>query len=180
MKKHNALDLFAGCGGLSSGLEMAGFRVVAANDIWEPAAKTFRRNHPGTCFILGDIASESVREQIARAFDGQPCDVITGGPPCQAYSMSGARNVDDRRGHLFEDYVELVRRLRPHVFAMENVKGILTMEHDRPGLAPAERREMARLKDLEKERAALLLRRKQSKNTDKIPFTEADASGSRP
>ena len=175
MKKHNALDLFSGCGGLSSGLEMAGFRVVAANDIWEPAAQTFRRNHPGTRFILGDIASESVREQIARAFAGQPCDVITGGPPCQAYSMSGARNVDDRRGHLFEDYVELVRRLRPHVFAMENVKGILTMEHDRPDLAPAERREMARLKDLEKERAALLLRRKQSKNTDKIPFAEADA-----
>lgn len=175
MKIYNALDLFSGCGGLSQGLEMAGFRVVAANDIWEPAAQTHRKNHPGTKFILGDITNEEVRDSIVRFFKGKSCDVITGGPPCQAYSMAGARNVDDKRGHLFEDYVEIVRRLQPKVFVMENVKGILTMEHDRPDLKPAEQKKLSRIKELEQERSALLLKRKQSKNTDKILFFLEDA-----
>lgn len=175
MKTHNALDLFSGCGGLSKGLELAGLRVVAANDIWMPAAQTYQRNHPGTQFILGDIAHEEVRDRIVRSFKGKSCDVITGGPPCQAYSMAGARNVDDQRGHLFEDYVEIVRRLQPKVFAMENVKGILTMEHDRPDLKPAEQKKLSRIKEREQERSALLLQRKQSKNTDKILFSREEA-----
>ncbi len=175
MQKHNALDLFSGCGGFSQGLEMAGFRMVAANDIWAPAAQTYARNHPQTEFVLGDITREDVRDRIVRAFKDKPCDLITGGPPCQAYSMSGARNVDDQRGRLFEDYVEIVRRLQPYVFVMENVKGILTMEHDRPDLTPAEQRKLSRVKKLERERAALLLKRKQSKNTDQILFLPRDA-----
>ncbi len=174
MKKYNALDLFSGCGGLSKGLEMAGFRVVAANDIWEPAALTFIKNHPKAQFILGDITNEEVRNRIVAAFKGRPCDLITGGPPCQAYSMAGARNVDDKRGHLFEDYVEIVRRLRPKAFVMENVKGILTMEHDRRDLSPAELKRLSRVKELEKERSALLLQRKQSKNTIKFSFSACD------
>ena len=175
MKKYNALDLFSGCGGLSKGLEMAGFRIVAASDIWEPAAQTHKKNHHGTTFILGDITEESVRNRIVRAFKGKSCDLITGGPPCQAYSMAGARNVDDKRGHLFEDYVEIVRRLKPKVFVMENVKGILTMEHDRQDLPSTEQKKLVRVKVLEQERAALLLKRKQSKNTDKILFSVEDA-----
>lgn len=172
MRTYNALDLFSGCGGLSQGLEMAGFRVVAANDIWAPAAQTFIHNHPKTQFVLGDITDEKVRDQIVGAFENIPCDLITGGPPCQAYSLAGARNVDDKRGHLFEDYVEIVRRLRPKAFVMENVKGILTMEHDRRDLSPAERKRLSKVKELEKERRALLLQRKQSKNTDKIAFSD--------
>lgn len=174
MKKFNALDLFSGCGGLSKGLEMAGFRVVAANDVWEPAARTFIQNHPKALFILGDITCEEVRNRIVAAFEGRSCDLITGGPPCQAYSMAGARNVDDKRGHLFEDYVEIVRRLRPKVFVMENVKGILTMEHDRRDLSPADWKRLSRVKELEKERSALLLRRKQSKNTIRFSFSARD------
>lgn len=175
MNTYNALDLFSGCGGLSHGLSMAGLRVLAANDIWEPAARTYVRNHPSTRFILGDITCEKVRDRIALAFRGQRCDVIAGGPPCQAYSLAGARNVDDRRGRLFEDYVELVRRLKPRVLVMENVKGILTMEHDRPALSPAEHARLSRFRKLEQARAALLLRRKQSKNTDKVRFDPEDA-----
>ncbi len=151
---------------------MAGFRVVAANDIWAPAAQTFIRNHPKTQFVLGDITDENVRDQIVGAFENIPCDLITGGPPCQAYSLAGARNVDDKRGHLFEDYVEIVRRLRPKAFVMENVKGILTMEHDRRDLSPVERKRLSKVKALEQERRALLLQRKQSKNTDKIAFSD--------
>lgn len=176
MKTHRALDLFSGCGGLSLGLAQAGFRVVAANDVWAPAGATYRRNHPRTGFILGDITDPAVRDRIVQAFAKRPCDVVAGGPPCQAYSLSGARDVDDRRGHLFEDYVEMVRRLRPQAFVMENVKGILTMAHDRADLPPAARRKLVRFKARERERAALLLKRKRARNTDRVVFTRRDAA----
>ncbi|MDP8235147.1 MAG: DNA cytosine methyltransferase [Candidatus Erginobacter occultus] len=175
-RQYNVLDLFAGCGGLSSGLVRAGFRVVAANDVWEPAAETYRLNHPGTAFILGDITGKAVRDRICREFERVPCDVIAGGPPCQAYSMAGARSVDDARGHLFGDYVEIVERLRPAIFIMENVKGILTMMHDREVLSAGESAELERVKCLEAERAALMLKRKQAANTGRVVFSKADQS----
>ena len=171
-EKRTVLDLFAGCGGLSKGFEMAGFEVAVANDVWEPAAATYRRNHPSTRFVLGDITDAGVRNDIYSAFEGKACDVIVGGPPCQAYSMSGLRNPDDPRAHLFENYVDMVRRLKPKVFVMENVKGILTMEVDRDDLGPEETGRLNELKSLEETVAALVLKRKQSKNTDRIEFTD--------
>ena len=68
------------------------------------------------------------------------CDIILGGPPCVAYSMSGHRNSRDPRGQLFKDYVEMVKKLKPKVFVMENVKGILTMLHDKPKLTKKEKK----------------------------------------
>jgi len=61
----------------------------------------------------------------------QRCDVIVGGPPCQAYSLAGLRDPKDPRGRLFEEYVEIVKQLQPKIFVMENVKGILTIKHDK-------------------------------------------------
>lgn len=169
------LDLFAGCGGFSSGMEMAGFKVIAANDIWEPAQLTHEHNHKDSKFFLGDITEESVRSNIIDYSKKQGCDVIIGGPPCQAYSMAGARQVDDTRGHLFKEYVKIVESLKPKIFIMENVKGILTMAHDRSDLDAKDQEKLQVVKDLEVEKADLMLLRKQSKNTDKFSFTESDA-----
>lgn len=103
------------------------------------------------------------------------CDIIIGGPPCQAYSMAGLRDPNDPRGRLFEEYVEIVKELQPKVFVMENVKGILTIKHDRDDLTEEEKRELEELKNAEKERADLLLLRKQHKNNpEKYKYTSID------
>lgn len=131
--RHRVLDLFAGCGGFSNGLHLADLDVVAANEIWADAAETHRINHANSVMVEGDITSADVRRAIVQAVGGS-VDVIVGGPPCQAYSMAGRRAADDPRGKLFEDYVQLVRMLQPRAFVMENVKGLLTMAHDREDL----------------------------------------------
>lgn len=124
------LDLFGGCGGLSTGFVQAGgFEVVVACE-WDkehPAiAKTYQANHPGTRMVSADITLEDTKQAICRLFEHRPCDVVIGGPPCVAFSMSGRRDPDDPRGRLFQDYIEVVRRIRPAVVIMENVPGVLS------------------------------------------------------
>jgi len=173
---YKVLDLFAGCGGLSKGFELAGFNVVAGNDILDHAGETYKRNHPNTKFFLGDITNEEMKKQIISYMKEKGCDVIVGGPPCQAYSMAGLRDPNDPRGRLFEDYVEIVKELQPKIFVMENVKGILTMKHDKEELSEEGKERLKELRDAEKEKAELLLLRKQSKNnSERYKFTEADA-----
>lgn len=172
---YKVLDLFAGCGGLSKGFELAGFNIVAGNDILDHAGETYKRNHPNTKFFLGDITNEEMKKQIISYMKEKGCDVIIGGPPCQAYSMAGLRDPNDPRGRLFEEYVEIVKELQPKVFVMENVKGILTINHDRDNLTDEEKRKLEELRNAEKERADLLLLRKQHKNNpEKYKYTEAD------
>jgi len=171
---YTCLDLFAGCGGLSTGFEMAGFRVVAANEYWEPAQESYKVNHPSTIFVPGDITKESTRQNIIESFDDAGCDVILGGPPCQAYSIAGLRDPDDPRGKLFTNYVDLVDALRPKIFVMENVKGILTMCYDREDLTPVEKSYLEDYRQLEKAESELcLLRKKSGNNPDKYKFTKS-------
>ena len=172
MKKPKSIDLFSGCGGLSTGFEKAGFDNVVSNDIWEPAQETFLHNNPSGNFILGDITQAKIKKEIIRQSNG--CDVIIGGPPCQAYSLAGGRDVDDPRGKLFEEYLKIVKKIRPKYFVIENVKGILSMEHDKTNLPPGDQRKLNRIKTLEKRKSSLLLKRKQSLNTSKIKFTKSD------
>ena len=106
MKKLKVIDLFAGCGGFSKGFEEAGFENIFSNDIWEPAGQTFKHNHKLGKFILGDITNKNVKKEIVNNSRG--CHVIVGGPPCQAYSMAGIRNVDDPRGKLIEDNLKKI------------------------------------------------------------------------
>lgn len=172
MRNLKVIDLFSGCGGLNEGFKWAGFKTLVSNDVWPPAKKTFEKNNSSTDFILGDISQKKIRDKIT--FLGKKADVIIGGPPCQAYSMAGTRNVDDPRGRLFEDYVETVKDIRPKYFVMENVMGLLSMEHDRVNLKPSEYRKLAEIKRLEREKASLLLKRKQSKNTKAVKFLKSD------
>jgi site-specific DNA-cytosine methylase len=169
------LDLFAGCGGLSHGLELAGFRVVAGNDIDPDAAATHRLNHPTARFFTGSIGNERLREELIAFVSARRVDVIAGGPPCQAYSVAGKRDVDDERGHLFEDYVAVVHAVQPRLFLMENVKGLLSMKHDRADLSPTEKATLGRIKRLEREQIELRKRRKQHRNTQRVPFSARDA-----
>ena len=122
------IDLFSGCGGFSKGFEDAGFEIVAANDIFKEAAETYKHNHPSTKFIFGDITKQEIKDEIISTAKELGCDGIIGGPPCQAYSTSGNRDPNDPRGKLFEEYIEIVNKVKPSFFVMENVRGILSMK----------------------------------------------------
>jgi DNA (cytosine-5)-methyltransferase 1 len=166
-----AMDLFCGCGGFSYGFQQAGIRVAGGNDIWAVAGRTFKENHPDAKFICGDIRSLEVSSALTELAKKKGVNVLIGGPPCQAYSMAGARDVDDERGRLFESYVSLVKKIKPAFFVMENVSGILTMRHNKNGLSPSQRNKVSVLKGLEKNRADLMLLRKKAKNTEKFTFS---------
>ena len=172
MQKPTVIDLFSGCGGLNEGFKRADFKTLVSNDIWAPAKDTFEKNNTTTDFVLGDITKKDIRDKIISL--GKNADVIIGGPPCQAYSMAGARDVDDPRGRLFEDYVRIVKEIRPKYFVMENVMGLISMEHDRPNLNLKDQKKLDEIKNLEKKKSEFLLKRKQSKNTKKIKFYESD------
>jgi len=144
-EKFAVVDLFAGCGGLSSGFEQAGFDVIVANEFWKPAARTHALNHPKTKLVEGDITKEEIFKKIISETKGRRVDVIIGGPPCQAYSLGGNRDPRDPRGQLFKEYVRLVDALKPPIFVMENVKGILTMKHYRENLTQKEHSELEKI-----------------------------------
>ena len=175
MSKYNVLELFAGCGGLGYGFESNNkFNILCANELEEEIAKTYKYNYPNTNCIVGDITNSNIKNEIYNNFLENNCDIILGGPPCVAYSMSGNRNSRDPRGLLFNDYVEIVNKLKPKLFIMENVKGILTMYHDKDNLNNEEKILADKFYKLEKEKLELeknnknlnIEKRKQDNNKD--------------
>lgn len=119
------LDLFAGVGGLSLGLGLAGFKAVGASDAWADAADTFIHNHPGVPFELTRI-EELTKERLVRWLPADP-EWVVGGPPCQGYSTVGKRIRADDRNRLFLEFVRVVGYLRPAGFMLENVLGLKDM-----------------------------------------------------
>lgn len=101
------------------GFEQAGFRVVWANEFDPAVQATYERNHPHTQFMLKDINN-------LHPDDIPDCDGFIGGPPCQSWSIAGQqKGLEDKRGILFNTYIELIRIKRPKFFLIENVKGLL-------------------------------------------------------
>jgi len=121
------IDLFCGAGGLSEGLRQAGLKPVAGVDFDKHAVATYRHNHPGVPVIEGDIAEVS-GEQLMALAGTREIDLIAGGPSCQGFSTHGKRMQDDPRNFLFKHFVRLVDEIRPSMFLMENVRGMLTYE----------------------------------------------------
>ena len=124
-----AIDLFCGAGGLSAGLEMAGFKVLAGNDLFAAAGDTFTRTHPNAKFINVPIQDLSVADLMAQTgLRRGELTVLVGGPPCQAYSVyNHQRGMHDARATLFKEYLRLVEGLRPEWIVMENVTGIYSI-----------------------------------------------------
>ena len=123
-----AVEICAGCGGLSQGLVATGsIEVKVANEFNPAAAQTYRLNHPETTMVEQDLTTEEAKQGIVAALGGRRCDLLVGGIPCQAYSLAGRRDPTDPRGSLFGHFVEVMRRLSPRVAVIENVPGILSM-----------------------------------------------------
>lgn len=126
----NVIDLFAGCGGFSCGFEKAGFNIVSAVEYDKMIAESYRHNHKNVNMIAEDIRIVD-NDKI---FKKGSADVIIGGPPCQGFSMAGARIrkngfLEDPRNYLFKHYFNIVKLVRPKIFIIENVKGILTLKN---------------------------------------------------
>jgi DNA (cytosine-5)-methyltransferase 1 len=120
------ISTFAGGGGSSLGYSMAGFRELLVVEWDDNAVETFQLNFPDVPVYHGDIAKLSVDEclRLAGIQPGE-LDVFDGSPPCQGFSTAGKRVLDDDRNQLFREYVRLLRGLRPKVFVMENVPGMV-------------------------------------------------------
>lgn len=118
-RKLRAVSLFSGCGGMDLGFEQEGFEVVWANDNAHWACETFKKNF-GDVIVEGDITKIDPK-------DIPDCDVITGGFPCQDFSMIWKRGgITTERGNLYRYFVKIVLEKRPKIFVAENVKGLLT------------------------------------------------------
>ncbi len=115
-------SFFSGAGGLDLGFSNVGFNIVFANDNWEGCWETFEKNHSlqiNKKSII-DLSPDEIPEVIG----------FIGGPPCQSWSLAGAmRGINDSRGQLFYNYVNLIKEKKPLFFLAENVAGILSPMH---------------------------------------------------
>jgi DNA (cytosine-5)-methyltransferase 1 len=125
-KNINVIDLFSGCGGLSYGLQKAGFKILLGVDSWSDSLETFAFNHLGAKTLAGDISSIKAKD-IFKLVGEKPIDLIVGGPPCQGFSLSGPRNFYDKRNRLYLDFLRLVKELKPKAFLIENVPGLASL-----------------------------------------------------
>ena len=129
-RRPTAIDLFAGAGGLSLGVEQAGFDVVAAVEFDPIHAATHLVNFPRCatlCERVEDVEGSRLLE-AANLGERAP-DLVVGGPPCQGFSLIGHRVLEDSRNALVFHFLRLVRELRPRYFVMENVPGMATGAH---------------------------------------------------
>ncbi|HXN50237.1 MAG TPA: DNA cytosine methyltransferase, partial [Bryobacteraceae bacterium] len=118
------VDLFAGAGGISEGFRQAGYRVLGGVDSDPDAAATYALNFPEARTIVGDIRSDGISEKVLDL--ARHADVVAGGPPCQAFSQvrNHTRVIDDPRNSLYQEFVNVLRTVRPRAFLMENVTGM--------------------------------------------------------
>lgn len=124
-----AIDLFAGCGGLTSGLRAAGFEVLAAVENDPDAAESYAANHPDVLLYRKDIC-DLPSVEVLRALNlpkGKTLDLIAGCPPCQGFTRLTENNGRrDRRNGLVREFLRFVRIIRPKACMLENVPGLLT------------------------------------------------------
>lgn len=115
------VDLFAGCGGLSCGLEMAGLRSVVGMDADECAMRTYLANFPESKAIVGRVGDAGIEEELRAEWGGGRAFAVVGGPPCQGLSLAGKRDDDDVRNTLPLKFAHLAISLAPRYVVMEEV-----------------------------------------------------------
>ena len=156
-KKFTLIDLFAGCGGLSSGLEKSGFLPIFVNELNDDALESYLINREELThlrsekFYCNDVKElvedhQNKKEYFTRleeyfglSFENGDLDLLAGGPPCQGFSGIGHRRsyaVDKQQlpsNHLFQDMAYLVHAFQPKIFLFENVKGLLSSRWTKEG-----------------------------------------------
>ncbi len=118
-KNLKAVSLFTGAGGMDIGFEKAGIEVVFANEIMQEAADTYNANHPQGIMVMDDI-----NNVINNLIKFQGVDFVFGGPPCQGFSVAGKMDPNDERSKLIFTFLDVVEKVQPKAFVMENVKAL--------------------------------------------------------
>ena len=122
--KYSFIEVCAGGGGLSSGLMKSGFIPVLLNDNNRDCCKTLKHNHPDANVICGSMDKIDYSSYIGNV------DLLTGGVPCQSFSQAGLRKgLEDPRGDLMLKFIDILNLIKPKLFMIENVKGLLTHEN---------------------------------------------------
>lgn len=139
MKSPTVVDLYSGVGGLSLGLEQAGFHVVAGVEIEEIAGRYAQFNFPSTKMLYGETSGDVKRftPEMYEAVVGNPegLFLVVGGPPCQGFSVAGKKRKDDPLNDLVLEFARVVDTFRPQAFLMENVPGLKTSDSPMLGRA---------------------------------------------
>ncbi len=119
------VELFAGAGGLAMGIHLAGFEPAVVVEWNKGACETIRKNSQnGFPLVEGwDVREGDVRYQEWNYLEGK-IDLVAGGPPCQPFSMGGKHQAYDDARDMFPATVDIVRKLQPRAFIIENVKGL--------------------------------------------------------
>ena len=127
-KEYRVLDLFCGAGGLSCGLDaVKGFQTRVALDFDERAINTFSKNFSDVDCICGDITKKDIKEKVIELCKKNKINMVVGGPPCQGFSLKGKNlGLNDPRNFLFLEYYDIVKKIRPEIFVIENVKNMIS------------------------------------------------------
>ena len=126
--KLNFIEVCAGGGGLSSGLVKAGFTPILLNDNNKDCCQTLLKNHPETKVFCGSMTDIDYTPYVDKV------DLLTGGVPCQSFSQAGKRKgLEDVRGDLMIQFINIVNKVKPRIFMIENVKGLLTHKSGKAG-----------------------------------------------
>ncbi|NHC43466.1 DNA cytosine methyltransferase [Bacillus sp. MM2020_1] len=122
LSKPKVLSMFSGCGGMDLGFHQNGYEIVWANDINEDACETYRYN-------IGHILNENVHQLEVPDIKG--LDVLLSGFPCQSFSNAGNRKgIKELRGNLYKETLRFIKKLKPKIVMMENVRGLLSTKTD--------------------------------------------------
>ena len=149
------IDLFAGCGGMSLGLENAGFDPVYVNELNPDALETYLMNRKKLYPLLDKFYSNDIKELVGNknqglknlknkfikhGVDPDQIDLIVGGPPCQGYSGIGHRRLhavdklDIPANKLYKDMAKVIAYFKPRAFLFENVKGLHSARWKKDGV----------------------------------------------
>lgn len=124
--KPTVISTFSGCGGSSCGYKQAGYNVLLAVEMNNHAVETYHNNFPQTKIYHGDIHDLTV-EKVLKSTNLKvgELDLFDGSPPCQGFSTAGKQEFCDPKNQLYNEYIRLLRGLKPKTFVMENVKGMI-------------------------------------------------------
>lgn len=129
--RFKVIDLFCGCGGLSLGFIQAGFDVVLGIDNDDAALKTYNYNHKNSVGIkenlFEDDSINNIEQELYKKEKSHSIDLVIGGPPCQGFSLTGSRDINDSRNTLYLAVVKCVKKFKPKAFLIENVPGMATL-----------------------------------------------------
>lgn len=122
-KMKTFIEVCAGAGGLSSGFIKAGWKPLLLNDVDQNCCETLRKNHPHV-----EVECSGMEELKIEPFVGK-VDLLMGGVPCQSFSQAGQRKgLEDKRGQLIYTFMDMIQKIQPRCFLIENVKGLVS--HD--------------------------------------------------